>query len=287
MTTTGKPAADTPYAKVPAITAIFWIVKVITTALGEATSDSFQVVPYVAPVILVVFVVAFRRQLRSPHYQAIPYWTTVAGIAIFGTLAADLMTVLLAETLSGGNFHAVLPVLLVTLGYATATALVLRRWYRSEGTLSVHSITMRRRQKFYWWTVTCTFAMGTALGDLMAGPLHVGFLGSSVLFGVAILVPWILHRRRFLNSIAAFWTAYVLTRPLGASVADWLDKPVHDTGFGGGGLDLGTWPVALGAFILFVALVAYLVIKRPDVQESLDEGAEPTPGGSLAGMRSA
>ncbi|MEU6258604.1 hypothetical protein [Streptomyces sp. NPDC047043] len=281
MTATGKARiADTPYAKVPAIAAVFWVVKVITTALGEAAADSFAVVPYVVPVILVVFVVAFRRQLRSPHYQAIPYWTTVAGIAVFGTAASDLPTALLAVLLSGGNFKAVLPLLLVTLGYVTATALVLRRWYRSEGTLSVHSITTRRRQKFYWWTVTCTFAMGTAVGDLLAGPLHVGFLGSSVLFGVAILVPWILHRRRALNSIAAFWAAYILTRPLGASVADWLDKPVHDTGTGGGGLDLGRGPVALTAFALFVALVAYLVIKRPDVQEP-HEGTGPAPGGSL------
>ncbi|MBW8797390.1 MAG: hypothetical protein JF597_28485 [Streptomyces sp.] len=283
MTTTGKARDDdTPYAKVPAIAAIFWIVKVITTALGEAVSDSFASVPYLIPVILVVFVVAFRRQLRSPHYQAIPYWTTVAGIAVFGTAAADLVTVLLAYLISGGDFQALLPVLLVTLGYAAATALVLRRWYRSEGTLSVHSITTRRRQKFYWWTVTCTFAMGTALGDLTAGPLHVGFLGSSVLFGVAILVPWILHRRGYLNSIAAFWSAYVLTRPLGASVADWLDKPVHDTGTGGGGVDLGAGPVALGGFILFVALIAYLVIKRPDVQEPF-EGTEPASASSLTG----
>ncbi|MER7923038.1 hypothetical protein ABTY96_07870 [Streptomyces sp. NPDC096057] len=271
MTTTGKARdADTPYAKVPAIAAIFWVVKVITTALGEAVSDSFASVPYLIPVILVVFVVAFRRQLRSPHYQAIPYWTTVAGIAVFGTAASDLVTVLLAFLLSGGNYHALLPVLLVTLGYAAATALVLRRWYRSEGTLSVHSITTRRRQKFYWWTVTCTFAMGTALGDLTAGPLHVGLLGSSPLFGVAILVPWIIHRRGNFNSVVTFWSAYVLTRPLGASVADWLDKPVHDTGAGGGGVGLGTGPVALGGFILFVALIAYLVIKRPDVQEPFD-----------------
>ncbi|MFF7987214.1 hypothetical protein ACFZDK_50470 [Streptomyces sp. NPDC007901] len=278
--------ADTPYAKVPVITAIFWIVKVITTALGEATSDALYSYWYLIPVVLVVFVVAFRRQLRSPYYQAIPYWVTVAGIAVFGTLASDGVTGLLAFLVAGGNFQALLPLLLVTLGYAAATAMVLRRWYRSEGTLSVHSITTRRRQKFYWWTVTCTFATGTAVGDLTASPLHIGFLGSSVLFGVAILIPWILHHRGYLNSVAAFWTAYVLTRPLGASVADWLSKPVHDSGEGGGGVGLGPGPVALGGLILFVALLAYLAIKRPDIQEPL-EGTEPAPVGSRIGTSEA
>lgn len=261
---------DTPYAKVPVITALFWIVKLLTTALGEATSDSFISVPYVMPVVLFAFIWGFRRQLRSTHYQAVPYWFTVAGIAIFGTFGSDVTLVLAA----GGNTHPpLLPSMVVTLAYAGATAWTLRRWYQSEGTLDVHSITTRRRQRYYWWTVTFTFCMGTAAGDTTAGPMHLGLLGSIGLFGVAILIPWLLHNRGYINSIVAFWSAYVLTRPLGASIADWLDKPVHDTGHGGGGIDLGTLPVAGVAMLLFAGLVTYLAVKRPDVQEPL-EGVE-------------
>ncbi|MCX4461668.1 hypothetical protein OG585_54050 (plasmid) [Streptomyces sp. NBC_01340] len=116
----------------------------------------------------------------------------------------------------------------------------------------------------------CSFALGTSAGDLTASTLGLGFVGSMALFGVAIVVPWILHRRGTLHSVTAFWAAYVLTRPLGASVADWLLKPVHDDGEGGGGIGLGSGSVTFGGFLLFVVLVAYLAIKRPDVQDSIE-----------------
>ena len=124
------------------------------------------------------------------------------------------------------------------------------RWYRSEGTLSIHSITTRRREQFYWCAVLATFALGTAAGDLTAISLNLGFFASIVLFGVAIAVPALLWWRGKLNPIVAFWSAYVVTRPLGASIVDWLGKPHAQTGLG-----LGDGTVSGLALILFVALV--------------------------------
>ncbi|WP_266395178.1 hypothetical protein OIE50_03270 [Streptomyces canus] len=250
-----------PYAKVPALTAIFWIVKLLTTGLGESASDfMFLGGHWITLIVTAVAVVgAFVWQFRTSRYQAVPYWTAVLGVAVFGTAEADIVA-----------FVVGVPLPLVAGGYAAATAAVLALWYRSEGTLSVHSITTRRRETFYWLTVMCTFALGTAAGDLMASTLGLGFAGSMALFGLAIVVPWILHRRGALHPVTAFWAAYVLTRPLGASMADWLLKPVHDDGEGGGGLGLGSGAVTFGGLLLFVTVVAYLAIKRPDVQDSIE-----------------
>ncbi|WP_284434749.1 hypothetical protein [Streptomyces sp. TUS-ST3] len=175
---------------------------------------------------------------------------------MFGTAEADIVA-----------FVVGVPLPLVAAGYAAA---VLALWYRSEGTLSVHSITTRRRETFYWLTVMCSFARGTAMGDLTASTLGLGFVGSMASLGVAIVVPWILHRRGTLHAVTAFWAAYVLTRPLGASVADWLLKPAHDEGEGGGGIGFGSGSVTFGGLLLFVVVVAYLAIKRPDVQDSIE-----------------
>ncbi|MFD4603055.1 hypothetical protein ACFWPQ_34145 [Streptomyces sp. NPDC058464] len=248
-----------PYAKVPAVTAIFWCVKVLTTGLGESASDYLFLGGHWILLILTALTVAgaFVWQFRTSRYQAIPYWTAVLGVAVFGTAEADIVA-----------FVVGVPLPLVTGGYALATALVLWLWYRSEGTLSVHSITTRRRETYYWLTVMCSFALGTAAGDLTADTLGLGLVGSIALFGVAITVPWVLHRRGTLHPVTAFWAAYVLTRPLGASVADWLLKPVHDDGYGGGGIGLGSGAVSLGGLVLFAGLVAYLAIRRPDVQET-------------------
>jgi uncharacterized membrane-anchored protein len=248
--------------KVPALTAIFWAVKLLTTGLGESASDYMAVGGHW--ILLILTVIAFAGtlvwQFRSPRYRAIQYWTTVLGVGIVGTIAADVVSYVIG-----------VPLPIVVGGYAAATAAVLALWYRSEGTLSVHSITTRRREKFYWATVMCSFALGTAAGDFTADTLGLGFVGSIVLFGVAIVIPWILHSRGRLHPVTAFWTAYVLTRPLGASVADWLLKPVHDEGAGGGGIGLGAGPVTVGGLVLFAALVAYLAAKRSDVQENLDD----------------
>ena len=155
-----------------------------------------------------------------------------------------------------------LPYTVTTVGYATALAVVLTLWHRSEGTLSIHSITTRRRETYYWVTVLLTFALGTAAGDLTATAMGLGFFSSGLLFAAAMLVPLVAWRVGA-GPVLCFWTAYVLTRPLGASFADWFGKPHSvDGGLGyGDGLVTGVLTVAI------VGLVAWLAVTRRDVQD--------------------
>jgi uncharacterized membrane-anchored protein len=154
-----------------------------------------------------------------------------------------------------------LPYSVTTPVFALLVAAVFLRWHRSEGTLSIHSITTRRRERYYWAAVLATFALGTAAGDLTAIELHLGFFASAVLFGAIIAVPALAWWRGWLNPITAFWASYVVTRPLGASFADWFGKPHAQTGLG-----LGDGAVSAIGLIAFAALVAYLARTRRDVQ---------------------
>jgi uncharacterized membrane-anchored protein len=239
-------------AKVPEITALFWVIKILTTGMGEATSD------FLAKGNLVVagvagfagFAVALWLQFRVRRYVAVVYWLAVAMVAVFGTMAADGLHVGLG-----------IPYIVTTVFYAAVLAAVFILWHRSEGTLSIHSITTRRRETYYWLTVLATFALGTATGDLTATTLHLGFLASGILFAGLILVPAVAWWRWHLNPIAAFWWAYVLTRPLGASFADWLSKSHQLTG-----LNLGDGQVAAVSAAIIALLVAYVAIARNDIQ---------------------
>ena len=171
-------------------------------------------------------------------------------VAVFGTMAAD-------------GVHLVgLPYAVTTVFYLLVVGALLFCWHRSEGTLSIHSITTRRRELFYWATVLASFALGTAAGDLTADQLQLGYLPSVAIFGVAIAVPAIGWRFFRLNPVLAFWVAYVLTRPLGASIADWLGKPATH----GGGLGLGDGTVAGVAVLVIALLVGWLTVRRSDVQ---------------------
>jgi uncharacterized membrane-anchored protein len=143
-------------------------------------------------------------------------------------------------------------------------AAVFWAWYRSEGTLSIHTITTRRRENFYWAAVLGTFALGTAAGDLTAISLNRGFFESAVFFAILIALPALAWWRGLLNPVAAFWIAYVITRPLGASIADWLSKPVAQSGRG-----LGDGVVSALALIVFVALVAYVSATKRDIQPTV------------------
>jgi uncharacterized membrane-anchored protein len=243
-------------AKVPEITALFWVLKVLTTGMGEAISDflGHTSIVLAAAVGLIGIAVSLRLQLRERAYRAPVYWSAVLMIAIFGTMVADGIR---------DGLHA--PYAVTTVLYAIGTAAVFALWYRREGTLSIHSITTRRRELFYWTAVLGTFALGTAAGDLTASELRLGYLGSIALFAVAISLPAIGWLRGRLTPIVAFWSAYVLTRPLGASVADWLGKPrkLHSLK---GGLAYGDGTVGAAALVLFALLVAYVAIVRPDVQ---------------------
>ncbi|MEN2510532.1 COG4705 family protein [Gordonia polyisoprenivorans] len=234
--------------KVPLIGVSFWVVKVITTGMGEAMSDFLAKFSIALPVLVGVIAVAVAmvRQLRARRYHAPTYWSAVAAIAIFGTVGAD-------------GLHAVgVSTTVTSLFYAVVLGVWMVLWYRSEGTLSIHDITTRRRELFYWGTVLLTFALGTALGDWSAFFLGLGFGGSIVLYAALIVVPGVAWKFLRLNSIVAFWAAYILTRPLGASIADWLGKPSPV------GIGWGDGVVALGSVALAAILVLVLWRTRRD-----------------------
>jgi uncharacterized membrane-anchored protein len=260
------PLAPARYAasKVPQITAYFWILKLLTTAMGEATSD------FMAETInrelavglgFLGFVGAMVLQFRVRRYIAVVYWLAVVTVSVFGTMMADVLHV---------GFH--IPYVVTSSCYAVVLAVIFIAWYRSERTLSIHSIRTPRREAFYWATVLITFALGTALGDLTATTFHLGYFASGVMFAVVFLVPALGHWRLGLNSILAFWFAYVLTRPIGASFADWMGVP-HSLG----GLDWGRGKVSLFFTAFIVILVAYLQFSRTDVEKEQLAGAAGAP----------
>jgi uncharacterized membrane-anchored protein len=239
--------------RVPEITAYFWAIKALSTAMGESTSD--YLVHAMNPELAVAlgflgFVAALALQFRARRYIAWTYWLAVVGVGVFGTMAADVLHV---------GFG--VPYIASSLLYAIALAAVFTGWYRTEKTLSIHSVNTPRRELFYWAAVVATFAMGTALGDLTATTVGLGYLASGLLFAVVIAIPAIGYWRLRWNAIFCFWFAYVATRPLGASFADWLGKPKS-----AGGLGLGDGPVALALTIAIFCLVAFLAVTRRDVQ---------------------
>ena len=237
--------------KVPEITAIFWVLKLLTTGMGEAMSDAIgqQSVPLAAAVGLFGLVLALWLQLRQIEYRAPYYWFAVMMVAVFGTMAAD-----------GIHDGASIPYSVTTPVFAAITAGIFAWWYRSEGTLSIHEINTRRREKFYWSAVLGTFALGTAAGDLTAFQLNLGFWTSAALFAVIISIPALGWWKLGWNPIFAFWFAYVITRPLGASFADGFSKNTN------GGLALGDPLVSFIGLTLFIALVAWITATRRDVQ---------------------
>jgi len=201
-------------SKVPDVTGSFWFLKILTTAMGESTSDFFVHRFSPAAAVLaggLVFVLALYWQLRSPRFLVVTYWSAVVMVSVFGTMCADVVHV---------GFG--VPYVVSATCFALALVAVFVTWHRYERTLSIHSITTTRRELFYWAAVTTTFALGTATGDLVAVPLHLGYFRSGVLFLILFLLPGLAYRFLHVNAIAAFWTAYVLTRPFGASFADWI-----------------------------------------------------------------
>jgi uncharacterized membrane-anchored protein len=250
-----RPSAWTAHGalRVPEITAYFWIIKGLSTAMGESTSD--YLVHVMNPILavgigFVGFVAALALQLSVRRYLAWTYWLAVVMVGVFGTMAADVLHV---------GFH--VPYAFSSALYAIALAVVFVTWQRTERTLSIHTIDTLRRELFYWAAVVATFAMGTALGDLTAVTVGLGYDFSIVLFAVMIMIPAIGFRFFHWNAIGAFWFAYVVTRPLGASIADWLGKPVSL-----GGLGWGDGAVALGFTVLIAVMVTILAITKVDVQ---------------------
>ncbi|MGH8960044.1 MAG: COG4705 family protein [Jatrophihabitantaceae bacterium] len=252
--TTGRTLA----VKVPEVTAFFWLVKALTTAFGESASDFMvhSMNPVVAVLIgFVVFCVALLIQLRAPRYLARLYWFAVAMVGVFGTMAADVLHV---------GFG--VPYLVSTILFVVVLAAVFITWQACEHTLSIHSVRTRQRELFYWAAVVATFALGTAAGDMMAVTVRLGYFSSGLLFAGAIAVPAVGYWRFGLNPILAFWTAYVLTRPLGASFADWFG-----VSHARGGLALGPGPVSLVLAALIVGFVVYLARTKLDVPRERDQ----------------
>lgn len=235
--------------KVPEITIIFWIIKLLTTALGESTSD--YLVRTIDPVIAVGigavgFAIAIILQFSVRKYIPWVYWLTVTMVAIFGTMAADVVHIVLG-----------VPYVVSTISFALALGAIFFVWYRVENTLSVHSILTRRRELFYWLTVITTFALGTAAGDMTAATFGWEYMLSAVFFGVLFFLPGIGYKFFKLNSIFAFWFAYIMTRPLGASFADWFGR-TPDLG----GVGFGTGKTSILLVFSIIIFVGYLTSKK-------------------------
>jgi uncharacterized membrane-anchored protein len=236
--------------KVPQITVFFWIVKILTTAMGESTSDFlvYQINPYVAVVLGALGLsVALLLQLLVRRYVAWIYWLAVLMVAIFGTMAADVVHIVLG-----------VPYATSTAFFLLALAVIFGAWYAVERTLSIHSIYTLRRELFYWAAIMATFALGTAAGDMTADTLKLGYLASGVLFAVLFALPALAYLLFGANEIAMFWLAYIMTRPLGASFADWFAKPIL------GGLGIGDGWVTLVLVIAIAGFVGYLTVSRRD-----------------------
>jgi uncharacterized membrane-anchored protein len=246
-------------AKVPETIFWFWVVKILTTAGGEATSDYLKTWGNVkgGATEVLLFIVGLVAQFATRRYTAFGYWFLAFAIAIFGTGVADFLHLDVGISYFG-----------TTLLWAAVLAVIFWAWQRHEGTLSIHSIVTQRREGYYWATVFATFALGTALGDFTASSLNLGYLSSGILFGVAIFIPAVAGWRFGLNHVAAFWMAYVLTRPLGASFADYISKPRNISGIG-----FGDGSTAVVFAIAVLLLVTYLAFARPDIQRPRDLAA--------------
>jgi uncharacterized membrane-anchored protein len=242
-------------AKVPEVILVFWVVKILTTAGGEATSDYLKTYGNFAGggLEVLVIVLGLLLQFGTRRYRAFAYWSLAFAIAITGTGVADFL-----------HLDAHIPYAGTTLLWAVVLGVIFWVWQRSEGTLSIHSITTQRREAYYWATVFATFALGTALGDLTAISLNLGYLDSGILFAIVILIPALARWQLGLNGIAAFWMSYIVTRPLGASFADYISKPKNASG-----LNFGDGPTAIVFAIAVLVLVTYLALTRPDIQKPL------------------
>jgi uncharacterized membrane-anchored protein len=241
--------------KVPDLSAHFWVIKILSTAMGEALSDFL--VHTIDPIVAVLMgaaglAIALIIQFTSKSYKPWKYWLTVSMVAIFGTMAADVLHIGLG-----------VPYLISTVFFGLALAAVFVVWYKTEKSLSIHSIYTVRREVFYWLTVVTTFALGTATGDMTAYTLGLGFLASGILFAVLFAIPAILYFVFKLNEVVLFWIAYILTRPLGASFADWIGVP-QDMG----GLDFGRGWVSLVLIVMIVGKVLYTSILKNDLHQT-------------------
>lgn len=239
--------------KVPLITLYFWIIKILATTVGETGADflNFNLglgLTLTSLLAAVLLVIALAIQFRKDRYVPWIYWITVVFLSVVGTLITDNLSDNLGVSLY-----------VSTAVFAAALGLTFIVWYRSEHTLSIHAITTRRREAFYWAAILFTFALGTAGGDLVSEQMGIGYVLSGVIFAALIAVAALGYYSSRLNAVFAFWFAYVLTRPLGASIGDFLTQAHKD-----GGLALSTTTVSAVFLVVIIALVAYLTFTHID-----------------------
>ena len=240
-------------SKVPEVTIYFWVIKVLCTTVGETAADFLNVNLglglTVTTIVMSVFLAgALFVQFRLRWYVPGVYWLAVVLISIVGTLITDNLV---------DNFG--VPLLTTTIVFTVALAATFAAWYASERTLSIHSILTTKREAFYWLAILFTFALGTAAGDLIAEGLSLGYLTSAVIFAGIIGLVALAHFGFKVNAVLAFWIAYILTRPLGASIGDYLSQ-----GRDAGGLALGTVMTSAIFLVTILALVIYLSVTRRD-----------------------
>jgi len=266
MTTPVRPDAPSPVRtmlnKVPEVTLYFWVIKILCTTVGETAADYLNdtlgfglnnTALLMSALLLGVLAVQFRARRYVPGI----YWTAVVLISIVGTLVSDK----LADDLG-------VPLKVTTVLFAVLLAVTFAAWYASERTLSIHTIVTTRREAFYWLTILFTFALGTSAGDLFDEQLGVGYWPTVAIVAVGIALITAAHVALRLNAVLAFWLAYILTRPLGASIGDGMSQP-HNAG----GLGLGTTGTSLIFLAVILALVVFLAVTKVDQTQPLDRAA--------------
>lgn len=237
--------------KVPQVTLYFWVIKIMATTVGETAADFLNTnlhlgLTNTSILIGSLLVAALVGQFRKDRYVPWIYWVSVVLISVVGTLITDNLT---------DNFG--VPLKMTTAAFAAALAVTFGLWFASEKTLSIHTIFTTRREWFYWAAILFTFALGTAAGDLLAESMKLGYFNSALIFGAGIAIVTLCFYLFKVNAILAFWLAYILTRPFGASFGDLLSQPVAN-----GGLGLGT----VGTSALFFAVILVLIVYMTKAQ---------------------
>lgn len=244
--------------KVPEVTLLFWVVKVMSTTVGETAADfladnlGFGLTNTSLIMAALLGVVLFL-QLRLRRYVPVAYWSVVVLVSIVGTLISDNLV---------DNFG--VPLWVTTVVFSVTLAAAFTAWWRTEHTLSIHTIVTSRREGFYWLAILATFALGTSAGDLLSEGIGIGYGPSIAIFGTLIALVTVAYWRGGLNSVLAFWTAYVLTRPLGASIGDFLTADRSE-----GGLALGTNTISLLFLAVILGSVAWFHVAQPEQDELL------------------
>jgi len=240
--------------KVPEITLFFWVIKILCTTVGETGADFLNTdlnfgLEGVTLIIGAMLAVTLIFQFKFRKYIPGIYWLAVVLISIVGTLITDN----LSDNLG-------VPLTISTIVFAVSLSIIFAVWYKKEKTLSIHTIITTRREAFYWLAILFTFALGTAAGDLLAESIDLGYMLSAIIFGAMIAAVAISHFVFKVNAVLAFWLAYILTRPLGASIGDYLSQDL-----GNGGLGLGTVITSMIFLATILATVIYLTVTKKDV----------------------